>query len=79
MATKLTKPVSREVDVSGNRVVVSLTEEGVGFKLHGKRTESFVDFKTLFQLVLSNDDVETDEQVVELKKLRKMFRDAGLF
>lgn len=41
---RFTKPISREVDIDGNTFIVSFSDEGIEFRIKGKRRTASVDW-----------------------------------
>jgi hypothetical protein len=41
---KFTKPISREVEISGNMFIVTLDEAGASFRIKGKRRSTRIDW-----------------------------------
>ncbi|HEX8185134.1 MAG TPA: hypothetical protein VF747_10295 [Blastocatellia bacterium] len=41
---KFSKPINREVDIDGNTFVVSFDDNGIGFRVKGKRRTAHVDW-----------------------------------
>ncbi len=41
---RFTKPISREVDIDGNTFVVSFSDEGIEFRIKGKRRTAQVEW-----------------------------------
>lgn len=47
---KFTKPINREVDIDGNTFVVTLDDQGIDFRLKGKRKTAHVDWPRVFEI-----------------------------
>lgn len=45
---KFTRPISREVEISGETFVVTLDDTGIVFRLKGKRRSTNVDWQKVF-------------------------------
>jgi hypothetical protein len=52
---KFTKPISREVEISGNTVIVTLDEGGASFRLKGKRRSTRIDWATVLRSSVGED------------------------
>ena len=68
MATKMEKPVTREITLNGVRVNVSISAEGVEYQPVGRRSTVTTGHQGLMSQLLSDAD----------SKVKASFKDAGL-
>ncbi|MBC7544466.1 MAG: hypothetical protein H7338_17225 [Candidatus Sericytochromatia bacterium] len=68
MATKMEKPVTREITIGGVRVNVSISAEGVEYQPVGRRSTVTIDHDGLVKQLLENAE----------SKAKASFKDAGL-
>lgn len=47
---KFSKPINREVDIDGNTFIVSFDDNGIDFRLKGKRRTAHVDWTQVFNI-----------------------------
>ena len=47
---KFTKPINREVDIDGNTFIVSFDQNGIDFRVKGKRKTAHVDWNRVLEM-----------------------------
>jgi len=52
---KFSKPISREVDIDGNTFIVSFDDNGIDFRVKGKRKTAHVDWTRVLEIAEGED------------------------
>lgn len=52
---KFTKPINREVDIDGNTFIVSFDDNGIDFRVKGKRKSAHVNWNSVLEMAEGED------------------------
>lgn len=58
---KFTKPISREVDIDGNTFIVSFDQNGIDFRVKGKRKIAHTDWNKVLEIAKGEDGTSAHE------------------
>ncbi|MGA9773146.1 MAG: hypothetical protein WBV94_29215 [Blastocatellia bacterium] len=58
---KFTKPISREVDIDGNTFIVSFDQNGIDFRVKGKRKTAHTDWNGVLEIARGEDGTSAHE------------------
>ena len=58
---KFTKPISREVDIDGNTFIVSFDQNGIDFRVKGKRKTAHTDWNQVLEMAKGEDGTSAHE------------------
>jgi hypothetical protein len=58
---KFTKPISREVDIDGNTFIVSFDDNGIDFRVKGKRKTAHTDWNRVLEIARGEDGTSAHE------------------
>lgn len=58
---KFTKPINREVDIDGNTFIVSFDQNGIDFRVKGKRKIAHTDWNKVLEIAKGEDGTSAHE------------------
>jgi hypothetical protein len=58
---KFTKPINREVDIDGNTFIVSFDQNGIDFRVKGKRKTAHTDWNKVLDIARGEDGTSAHE------------------
>lgn len=58
---KFTKPISREIDIDGNTFIVSFDQNGIDFRVKGKRKTAHTDWNKVLEIAKGDDGTSAHE------------------
>ena len=58
---KFTKPISRELDIDGNTFIVSFDQNGIDFRVKGKRKTAHTDWNQVLEIAKGEDGTSAHE------------------
>jgi len=58
---KFTKPINREVDIDGNTFIVSFDQNGIDFRVKGKRKTAHTDWNQVLEIAKGEDGTSAHE------------------
>ncbi len=58
---KFTKPINRELDIDGNTFIVSFDQNGIDFRVKGKRKTAHTDWNSVLEIAKGEDGTSAHE------------------
>src|SRR6185503_4303737 len=58
---KFTKPINREVDIDGHTFIVSFDDNGIDFRVKGKRKTAHVNWNTVLEIAGGEDGASASQ------------------